>query len=394
MEKIMIQKISTTTKKLLSLHHAKQNIQYQSVNKHQESFLNLIHIIIIFDGIDNPVFYSQVLAPQITFHQKTGQPIILISFERSPKKAVNKLNQWLQNYPNITAHTVWRPPFLGTLSITLATHYLKKLLYSVNQNYIIIARGALAGLTALKAHDKNLCKKITIQARGLAAAEYNYTHGSTSWWHRWRTQALVSIEHEAYGNYYSYSSTIPITIEAVSNALGKYLQYHNHTPTEAITIAHGDIPQLIHHNIRELWRKKTRTLLGITHQTIVYCYNGSAKKWQCPAMIIDFFNQEYKKYTLEQTGTTHKPFLLILTQDCSIFEQLLKEKNIPKSYYAIASVSHTDIFQWLCACDIGLLFREPHILNWVSRPTKALEYISAGMSIQHNNTIAWLIEDH
>ena len=37
-----------------------------------------------------------------------------------------------------------------------------------------------------------------------------------------------------------------------------------------------------------------------------------------------------------------------------------------------------------------MLVREKDIINCVSRPTKMLEYQSAGLKIVHNNTVAWL----
>jgi hypothetical protein len=56
----------------------------------------------------------------------------------------------------------------------------------------------------------------------------------------------------------------------------------------------------------------------------------------------------------------------------------------------VRNVPHGMIYRYLAACDIGLIFREPHLINWTSRPTKVLEYQAAGLEIVHNNTIDFL----
>jgi len=51
------------------------------------------------------------------------------------------------------------------------------------------------------------------------------------------------------------------------------------------------------------------------------------------------------------------------------------------------------LYVYLAAADYGLLFRHKDIINWVSRPTKMLEYQAVGLKIIHNNTIEWLSEN-
>jgi hypothetical protein len=51
------------------------------------------------------------------------------------------------------------------------------------------------------------------------------------------------------------------------------------------------------------------------------------------------------------------------------------------------------IYHYLAAADIGIIFRKPHIINWISRPTKILEYQAVGLKIIHNNTVA-MLADH
>ncbi len=135
-----------------------------------------------------------------------------------------------------------------------------------------------------------------------------------------------------------------------------------------------------------MWRIQARSELSISDQKTVYCYNGSAKSWQCPEDTVDFFIIEYKK--------NNNAFLLILTQDIEIFENILTRKNLPKNSYIIKKVTHKEIYKYLSAADYGLIFRENNILNWVSRPTKALEYEAVGIKIIHNNTVDFLLKKY
>lgn len=116
----------------------------------------------------------------------------------------------------------------------------------------------------------------------------------------------------------------------------------------------------------------------------VYCYNGSGKTWQCPQESILFFKQELEK--------NKNVFLLILSQDKEIFNHFVSHHQLPQHSYHIMHVPHHEVIHYLSACDTGILLRKPHLVNWVSRPTKALEYQAAGLTIVHNNTVAWLCE--
>ncbi len=69
----------------------------------------------------------------------------------------------------------------------------------------------------------------------------------------------------------------------------------------------------------------------------------------------------------------------------------LLAKRVPENSYKIMSVVHEKVFEYLCAADIGIIFRESSVINWVSRPVKAMEYEAAGLSIAHNNTVAWIV---
>jgi len=97
---------------------------------------------------------------------------------------------------------------------------------------------------------------------------------------------------------------------------------------------------------------------------------------------IDFFEKQYKK--------NPNSFLLILSQDKKNVETFIGAKRIPAKKYALTSAKPNELYKYLAACDAGFLFRDKDIINWVSRPTKMLEYQAVGLKVIHNNTIAWL----
>lgn len=344
-------------------------------------------IVILYDSIQNSVFQSQILEP-LRKHkeQHPHQKIILISFEpKDPSLSTLKA----LNLDNLLCLKLFkRYPFIGFINLRLARRKIQKFLSSI-PSYTIIARGPHAGWIATHAASKNHCSHITVQARGLLVEEFAYATKKTnnrffSWLDAYRLGALKKLEQYIYTS--SMRTGIPTTIQAVSPALRDYLITNYKTDPTTISIAHHDIPEPLSIEQRELWRVAVRTKLGITPHAHVYCYNGSIKPWACPEKVIEFFIQQQKK--------ERNIFLLILTQEKEQFLILLKEHSLDPSYYFVCSVDHNEIYKYLAASDTGLIFREKNILNWISRPTKVLEYQAAGLDIIHNNTVALLVNQH
>ena len=335
---------------------------------------------VLYDSITNSIFEGQILGllKKKTYHNPNNK-IILISFEN--KTISSTLQKQIQDH-SIDLIIVKRPTFLGLWSLIPAYKALHIILKKYN-NFSIIARGPHAGWLSLQATKNTNCEHITIQARGLLAEEYAYVHqhkkAPLSWLHTLRKKHFSTLEKYVYGY---HEQAIPLTFEAVSETLKHYIITYFGTEPEKVSIAYADIPEPIEINVLRRWRTVIRTRLGIAENAHVYCYNGSAKPWQCPEEIITFFKQEQEK--------NNKSFLLILSQDKRRFERLLQKAKIDPSRFYVVSIAHHEVFNYLAACDTGLLFREKNIINWVSRPTKALEYQAAGLNIIHNNTIGFL----
>ena len=70
----------------------------------------------------------------------------------------------------------------------------------------------------------------------------------------------------------------------------------------------------------------------------------------------------------------------MLTKTDESFDELLKE-SFPKANYYAGLVSHNQIFEYLSACDVGMLIRDDNFTNRVAFPNKFSDYINAGLSI-------------
>lgn len=328
-------------------------------------------LYVLYDGIENSVFQGQVLTPLINMTH--DHEITLLSFET--KKNIKKILPTSINYQCEKKYS-----FLGAWSLFSTIIKLKKVINALQPD-TIIARGPLAGYISMCA-TKTI--PVTVQARGLLTEEYKYTHPHKQNMlknivHALRTQQFWHLEKKLYG-----TKQHNITFQAVSPALKHYLINAFNTPKNTISITQHDIPQQINKHQRNEWKSVTRSELNIPDTAHVYCYNGSAKPWQCPQETLTFFKQQLQK--------NNNSFLLLLTQDTQTFEQLLQEHAVDKKKYCIKKVDHKKIYRYLSAADTGMLFRNNHVVNWTSRPTKLLEYQAVGLNIAHNNTVEYCLK--
>jgi hypothetical protein len=368
-------------------------------------------IFIVYDGVKNSVFQSQVLHPILDgFKNNELSAATIISFEPNIKNA-EIFCTTLSTNPNLKFKFFKRLPFFGRLSLLPAIYSLRSFLKknkSVQMDSTssprtdlfstahpepvegsierfqkmpdqITARGPLAGYILCKAKPPNT--NILIQARGLCAEEYRYTKHKAhrnflqKLWDKFTFSSLENIEHTVYGNK-------SIKIEAVSLALKDYLVTALDAESANIFIAVKDIPKSIDKYQAVVWRGQVRDELGISDDAIVYCYSGSFRPWQCAKETVESFAFEYFKNS--------KAFMLVLTQDIEPFKKELEKFNIPVINYKILTVKPLELYKYLCAANFGMLLRESDVINWVSRPTKMLEYQACGLKIIHNNTVAWL----
>lgn len=354
--------------------------------------------VVIYDSVTNSVFKSQVLEPLLNrLAQDPQLEITLISFEKQDYNQPD-LQTIIPAHDRLHVLIFPRLPFVGKPSLYYARHHLVRLMSQIPSDQII-ARGPLAGWIVLSSLTKIIEKypeqfredavgdlpRVTIQARGLAAEEYRFTHlnDDQSWiskkWHAYVYGMLHKIEQETY----SFEEfPLDCSIESVSHALSTYLTNEFGTPSHAITIAKNDIPKPIDTDQRLTWREEIRTKLGISPTAYVYCYSGSVKPWQCVAESIFYFLEVYQK--------NQSVVLLLLSQDVKKLIELIGGTGLPESAYRICSVAPADLYKYLSAADAGFLLRQRDIINWVSRPTKLLEYQAVGLEVIHNGTVGIL----
>ncbi len=342
---------------------------------------NKKHLIwIVFDGVAHSVFAGQVLEPATQLCKNNSeQSVTIITFEKS-SPSDDLLVQYNNKHSNLSVVAMRKLPFLGRVSLWFALLQLKNYLKQFD-SYELKARGPLAGWLAYKSLNDQ-CEKFTVQARGLLAQEYLYRHGGAKnmlkkLFHLWRYKELEWIEQAVYGKYIS-------TIEAVSQAMKKYLIRTFNADPDVIYIAQDDIPKKISVAQRIEWRDWIRSELSIGDNVKVYCYSGSVKAWQKPDELITYFKLQY----LED----QKSFLLILTADVALFESKLREYSISEQAYKVITVSYDKMYHYLSAADVGLIFRDKNIVSWVARPVKAMEYQSVGLEVVHNDTVDWLMQ--
>ena len=337
---------------------------------------------ILYDGIKNSVFVSLILKPLLKrLDNDNSLEIMLVTFEKT-KPSNKTLIDLIPAHDRLHLVICKKLPFWGKSSLWLAKYQLKKLLkiYPTNN---IIARGSLAGLVTFKTVKKNIKNiNLTIQARGLCAEEYRFANQKKENLfikkiiNKFIYRRLKTIETQIY-------SQKNIIIEAVSPALKTYINQNFNADNSKIKIENlENLTQNISEKEKKFWKNKIRKKLNISQDKTIYCYSGSYKAWQGLPEIINFFKEKHKQ--------NKNIFLLILSSDKKIIQKMLFESTLPDNSYLVLNIHPENLYKYLSACNIGLLFREKDIINWVSRPTKMLEYQAAGLEIVHNNTIALL----
>lgn len=340
---------------------------------------------VLYDGIGNSVFHSQVLVPiQKFLNEHKEERVTLVSFERG-RISPEKIKSIEDLHERLSLVILKKYPVIGRMSLCLSLVPLVRLLRRFRISKII-ARGPFAGWIVLKSLSclQNLPSSVVVQARGLAAEEYRYVHGKKSFYDAYKYRLYKNIEHSVYSQ-----KTVPkgvnFSIETVSPALRKYLICTFNSDLETTSVSTYDIPEPVARARVLACRGAIRDELGIPFEACVYCYSGSAHRWQCIDEIIEFAED-----TCELDDDA---FFLFLTRDVDIFEKKLRAAGLPRERYLVRFVPHEKIYDYLSAADAGLIYREEDIVNWVSRPTKVLEYRAVGLQIVHNGTVGWLGTD-
>ncbi len=353
-------------------------------------------VMVVYDGIENSVFESQVVAPflQELVVDQTLE-VTIVSFERLlPQKTL--LCKKFPAHDRLHLVVAKKLPFFGVISLQFALWQLIKILKLIGGSELQ-ARGPLAGWLVLNVVQKlasveiilrGLVPPVLIQARGLAAQEHGYAakhckRGVLCKVKDWVVQNLLHrLEAEVYGYHGIIADTRRFTIEVVSHALKDYLIAEFRADQKNIVLATRDITPRLDAEHVATWRAKKRSELGLMQDAHVYVYSGSFKPWQCASETIAAAAK-----LLEQNP---RAFFLVLSGDVEQFHAAIKAAKIDATRCLVTCVPSSRLTEYLSVADTGFLLREPHVINWVSRPTKMLEYQAVGLEILHNNTIGCL----
>jgi hypothetical protein len=351
-------------------------------------------LIVIYDGVENSVFESLVLRPAIKYlTENLYSRVDIVSFEVNYSSALEKINSLsLPHGLSIFLHR--RLPVVSKISLFIHAPVLARILWS-NWYDNIIVRGPIAAYLLniaiywfIRTLSKSWSVPVIIQARGLAAEEARFTFHekhSNTWFLKqifeFRVNILKAIEQVVYQQ---KSWDVPMKIVAVSEALKDYLVQAFAAEENNIDIEFFDIVPSLEKSLVFEWREELRDFLKIPSAAVVYGYSGSCKQWQCSNETVDFLLQ---KITEDKNN-----YGLILSTDALAFQRLVEKSDLDTSRLLIRFVEASDLIKWLSVFDFGLLLRYQDVVNWVSRPTKALEYIAVGIPIIHNKTVKWLID--
>jgi glycosyltransferase involved in cell wall biosynthesis len=158
----------------------------------------------------------------------------------------------------------------------------------------------------------------------------------------------------------------------VSNGLKKHLQdLTGDTDQQAYVIPSAADSQVFCFD--DDVRGKTRQELRVSDRTVITYCGSFVHRWQVPDKLVDLV------LALKNTILA-KPFFLVLTPDGDVARRCLTGR-MEAGEYGILDVDHDQVAKYLMASDIGLLLREPHILNQVASPTKFAEYLMCGLPV-------------
>ena len=135
---------------------------------------NLVYIL--YDGISNSVFKSQVFYHLLKLKEITPyKNVTIISFE--PKKLnPHIIKKNIPDFAQIKYLELKRNPFFYLFFSKKQSRQLRKILEKIG-DYDLIARGPFASSISKDAATKK-CRLIKLQARAIATEEYDYSKES------------------------------------------------------------------------------------------------------------------------------------------------------------------------------------------------------------------------
>lgn len=221
----------------------------------------------------------------------------------------------------------------------------------------LIARGALATWMGLRARDKGLVKRVSFDARGAYAAE----------WEEYRIiddDALIAQFREVEREVVARSDLRLAVSEALVEHWRERYAYAGD--------AHLVIPCTLGsaHLALPIDVEAKREALGFAPEDVVLAYSGSTAGWQSFALLDGLLRPVLN----DQPRTK----VLFLCPPDPAIERLARDHS---GRVLTTWVPPDDVPAVLQACDVALLLREDTITNRVASPTKFAEYLACGLPV-------------
>lgn len=122
-------------------------------------------------------------------------------------------------------------------------------------------------------------------------------------------------------------------------------------------------------------------------KSICIVYSGSALVWQNPEKVVNFFK------LLENFNNTVR--LLILTKDLKDFKNIIdKEISISKDKIFLTHCDYSNVNYYYNKCSFGIVFRDFSRTNFVSSPTKVIEYAKNNLGILYTGYIGDFLDNN
>jgi len=127
-------------------------------------------------------------------------------------------------------------------------------------------------------------------------------------------------------------------------------------------------------------RTSKRVELGVNEQTVIIYSGGLKNFYQKKDLVFEFAAQ-----LLNRDPQT---FFICLTKDLGMVPELTRKHQIDENRMFVKYVKNpVEVNAFLNASDLGLIFRDDLVTNFVSSPTKAAEYLLSGIPIMISRNV-------
>jgi len=325
-------------------------------------------IYLVYDGLTNPVFDSQVLT-MLEFLKSQGRgPNLLVSFEPFIKNDfLQKMNEVIKRLETDVV-IIKRLPFINRLSLRTLAQSLVKIVVEhmvAPEPLILHCRGQIAAYIAIQT--KLLLPHVNIKVladiRGVPEELLMRSNLWRGLGDQLRYREMKKVEREVY--------TSADRLCCVSNSFKYYICKNFGCPADRILVVYCSV-NTNRFRFDSTVRARIRDELRL-EDNLVFAYSGSLSPWQVPDKIFEFFIMAQK--------ACPNSCLLILTKDVIAARKLLQKYDKYMANVMCLSMDYSRVPDHLMAADVGLLLREDTLVNKVAFPTKYAEYLSCGLFV-------------